>query len=100
MADGIPATDMNREAGEVSGFGRGPRSYQTERPEAFTNTFLQCQLEVTFSFFLFFLEFYLFLAALGLRCGVRASHCGGFSCCGVRASVLVAYELSSCGPRA
>ena len=34
--------------------------------------------------------------------GVRASHCGGFSCCGaqalsVRASVVVACGLSSCG---
>ena len=40
-----------------------------------------------------------------LRCGARASHCGGFSCCGaqalgVRASVVVAYELSSCGSQA
>ena len=34
-------------------------------------------------FFLIFV--YLFLAALGLRRGVRASHCGGFSCCGARA---------------
>ena len=50
--------------------------------------------------------FYLFLAALGLRCyaqafsncGERASHCGGFSCCGARAlgtqaSVVVAHGL-------
>ena len=56
-------------------------------------------------FFLFFV-----LAALGLRCcvlafsscGVRASHCGGFSYCGARAlgawaSVVVARGLSSCG---
>ena len=40
-----------------------------------------------------------------LRCGVRASHCSGFSCCraqalGVRASVVVARGLSSCGSRA
>ena len=32
------------------------------------------------------------------RCGVRASHCGGFSCCGARAlvaqaSVVVAHGL-------
>ena len=38
---------------------------------------------------------------LGLRCGVRASHCGGFSCCralalGAQASVVVARGLSSC----
>ena len=37
-----------------------------------------------------------------LRCGVRASHCGGFSCCGARAlgtqaSVVVARGLNSCG---
>ena len=52
-----------------------------------------------------------------LRCSVRASHCGGFSCCGaqalsVQASVVVAHglqqlwlaaskhRLSSCGARA
>ena len=39
-----------------------------------------------------------------LRCSARASHCGGFSCCGawavgMRASVVVAYELSNCGSR-
>ena len=65
-----------------------------------------------------FLFFKLFLAALGLRCCVRAfslqqvgatlrcgawaSHCGGFSCCGAwalgaQASVVVAHGLSSCG---
>ena len=36
-----------------------------------------------------------------LPCGARASHCGGFSCCGARAlgaraSVVVAHGLSSC----
>ena len=62
---------------------------------------------------------YLFLAALGLHCyarafsscgqrgatphcGVRASHCGGFSCCGAQAlgtwaSVVVACRLQSTG---
>ena len=40
-----------------------------------------------------------------LPCGARASHCGGFSCCGARAlgvwaSVVVACGLSSCGSRA
>ena len=40
-----------------------------------------------------------------LRCGARASHCGGFSCCGARAlgawaSVVVARGLSSCGSQA
>ena len=44
-------------------------------------------------------------AGATLRCGVRASHCGGFSCCGAwavraRASVVVARRLSSCGLRA
>ena len=47
----------------------------------------------------------LFMAALGLHCGARASHCGGFSCCraralGTLASVVVAHGLSSCGSRA
>ena len=42
--------------------------------------------------------FFFFSAALGLRCGERASHCGGFSCCGARAlgaqaSVVAACEL-------
>ena len=41
-------------------------------------------------------------AGATLRCGVRASYCGGFSCCGARAlgaqaSVGVARGLSSCG---
>ena len=41
-------------------------------------------------------------AGATLRCGARASHCGGFSCCGARAlgawdSVVVARGLSSCG---
>ena len=40
-----------------------------------------------------------------LRCGARASHCGGFSCCGARAlgaraSVVVAHRLSSCDSQA
>ena len=66
---------------------------------------------------------YLFLAVLGLCCCMRAfsscgewgllsvavhrllSHCGGFSCCGawalgMRASVVVAHGLSSCGTQA
>ena len=56
-------------------------------------------------FFFLTLLIYLFLAAWGLRCSVRASHCGGFSCCGARAlgtwaSVVVAHGLScsaACG---
>ena len=52
-----------------------------------------------------FFLFFVFLAALGLRCGAQASHCGGFSSCGARAvgeraSVVVARGLSSCGSRA
>ena len=44
-------------------------------------------------------------AGATLRCGARASHCSGFSCCGAgalgsRASVVVARELSSGGARA
>ena len=64
--------------------------------------------------FFLLLLFYLFLAALGLRCCMRPfSSCGergvGFSlqclCCGARAlgawaSVVVALGLSSCGSRA
>ena len=49
------------------------------------------------SFFFFFNLFYLFLflAALGLRCSARASHCSGFSYCGARRA-----GFSSCGARA
>ena len=44
-------------------------------------------------------------AGATLRCGARASHCGGFSRCraralGARASVAAAHELSSRGSRA
>ena len=44
-------------------------------------------------------------AGTTLRCGARASHCGGFSCCAARAlgeqaSVAVARELSSWCSRA
>ena len=44
-------------------------------------------------------------AGATLCCSVRASHCGGFSCCGpralvVQASVVAAHGLSSCGTRA
>ena len=43
-----------------------------------------------------------------LRYGARASYCGGFSCCrvralralGMQASVVVAHGLSSCGLQA
>ena len=47
----------------------------------------------------------LWRARAALRCGARASHFGGFSCCGAwalgtRASVVVAPGLSSCGSRA
>ena len=38
-----------------------------------------------FNFFFFNKFIYLFLAALGLRCCARASHCSGFSCCGALA---------------
>ena len=66
-------------------------------------------------FFFFFWLHWVFVAACGLslvaasgatlRCGARASHCGGFSCCGARAldtqaSVVVAWGLSSCGAQA
>ena len=79
-------------------------------------------INLLFLFFTFYLFIYLFLAVLGLRycewgfstcgewwllfrCGARASHCAGFSCCraqalGARASVVVAYGLISCGSQA
>ena len=67
---------------------------------AFTSVYIFC-------LFGWFWLRWVFVAARGLslRCGVRASHCNGFSCCGaralgMRASVAVARELSSCGARA
>ena len=44
-------------------------------------------------------------AGATLCCGVWASHCNGFSCCGTQAlgaqaSVVVARGLSSCGSQA
>ena len=47
----------------------------------------------------YWIFFFFFLAALGLRCSARASHFGGFSCCGARAlgaraSVAVVHGLS------
>ena len=51
---------------------------------------------------LIYLFILLFLAALGLHCGARASHCSGFSCCRALALGACALEcrLSSCGTRA
>ena len=73
----------------------------------------RCEVIPHCVFFKFMYFIYLFLAALGLCCcaratpccGVQASHCSGFSCCrawalGLRASVVVACRLSSCGSRA
>ena len=81
-----------------------------------------CPTVIFFLFINLFILFYLFLAVLGLccctqafsscgeqgatlRCGARASHCSGFSCCrawalGMGASVVVARGLSSCGAQA
>ena len=56
------------------------------------------------TYLLTYLLTYLFMAVLGLHCGARASHCGGFSCCGARAlgawALVVAHGLSSYGSRA
>ena len=51
-----------------------------------------------FFFNKFYVFIYLFLSVLGLHCCARASHCGGFSCCGAqalgaRATVVVARVL-------
>ena len=66
------------------------------------------------SYFFKFYFIYLFIfgcvrssllrAGATLHFGVQAPHCSGFSCCGaralgVRASVVVARRLSSCGAR-
>ena len=49
------------------------------------------------------------MAVLGVRCGVEASYCGGFSCCRARAlgagfsscgSWALERKLSSCGAQA
>ena len=76
------------------------------KSKVFLYTWFESVPQSSRRFFLFFLKcIYLFLAVLGLRCCAWASHCGGFSCCrarglGVRASVVVARELSSCGTQA
>ena len=77
-----------------------------------------CDCKTTHSFFFFlaalglrccawaFFQLWRVGAALrSLRCSGRASHCGGFSCCGAwalgaRASVVVARRIRSCGSRA
>ena len=64
-------------------------------------------------FMFYFWLHWVFIAACGLSLVaasggyslLRASHCGGFSCCGARAlgtqaSVVVAHGLSRCGSRA
>ena len=66
-------------------------------------------------FFFFFPSIYLFIfgcvgslllhagflqlrrAGTALRCGARASHCSGFSCCGAQ---VLKHRLSSCGAQA
>ena len=67
-----------------------------------------------FILFIYFRLRWVFIATHGLSlvavsggfcCGVRASRCGGFSCCrawvlGTRASAVGARRLSSCGSRA
>ena len=65
-------------------------------------------LKNKFILFIYFWLCWVFVAARGLSlvaasgatlcCGARASHCGGFSCCGARAlgtraSVVVAHGL-------
>ena len=60
------------------------------------NMGLQCSHSLLFFKIIF--KIYLFLTALGLYCGVRASLCGGFSCCGAQA--LGSVSFSSCGTRA
>ena len=74
-----------------------------------------CLTQIFFFFFFNFWLHWVFVAArrlslvaasgATLRCGTRASHCSGSSCCraralGTRASVVVVYGLSSCGSRA
>ena len=102
-----------------------------EPSDAYTGLFWWCPIDPlsylnSFFFFIFLnlkknfnFIYFLFLAALGLhccmqafsscseweltlRCGARASHCSGFSCCraqalGMRASVVVVRRPSSCG---
>ena len=84
----------------------------TYEPMSVLGVFLYINL---FYLFTYFWLRWVFVAARGLslveesgatlRCGARASHCSGFSCCGARAlgaqaSVVVARGLSSCGSQA
>ena len=63
------------------------------------------QVSALFFFFYKFIYVCIYLLRWGLCCSARASHGGGFSCCGAQAlgahvSVVVAHGLSSCGTRA
>ena len=99
---------MQGHFGRVSGNRTPGIALYHQHPNFFFKIFLKINL----------FYFYLFLAVLGLHCCTRAFssysergllfvvvcrlHCGGFSCCGaralgVRASVVVARGLSSCG---
>ena len=60
---------------------------------------------IFFKFFIYFWLCWVFVLVAALHCSARASHCGGFSCCGAQAlgtlaSVVVTHGLSSCGSRA
>ena len=73
-------------------------------------------ISVICAYLFYFWLHWVFVAARGLfsscgergatlRCSARASHCGGFSCCGAQAlssqaSVVAARGLSSCGSQA
>ena len=74
--------------------------------------FFVCFIIYFIYLFIYFWLCWVFVAVCGLslvaasgttlHCCVRASHCGGFSCCGAqalgaRASVVAAHGLSSCG---
>ena len=85
--------------------------------------FVSCSLILILFLLFFFLNKFIYLFIFGcigssllhagflqlrratLHCGVQASHCRGFSCCGAqtlgaRASIVVAHGLGCCGSQA
>ena len=112
------AEEANRASPTQSPLPHRPRAFVHFTFYFFFLKLCLCEMGLYFLFFNFIFIFgcvgslllragFLWLRRAGatLRCGAWASHCGGSSCCraqalGVRASVVVACGLRSCGSRA
>ena len=88
---------------EVTCTGRGTPGCPASTRERPRETFFNVSISLSLPLSLFNFIYLLVLAVLGLHCGVWASRCGGFSCCGaqsqgVQASVVVVPGF--CCPKA